>query len=769
MGLLDRLKEKIKRLSTLLTREELKSVMALSVLEPPAGARYKIGDTIHTAGAGSVLGNFKVYGIKAGGYGFAYIVLDEKTLTPYCLKTFRDQYDDDSQRVEQFNREAEAWIRLGKHPNLIYAHSVLEIGGRPYILFEYAAGSDLRRQIKGGPMAIRVTLKYAIQFCRGMVYAQSQFPGFVHGDVKPNNCLLAQDGTLKISDFGEAEVAQEPEDLSKVPALEQPSGSSDPIRDTPIHHWRVGTPPYMAPEQFDLLNKTDVRTDIYAFGVMLFEMLTGTRPFKGHSHRDCFEEHSKTIPPDPVSINTEISLPLADLVLRCLAKSPAERPGNFSLLEHELTSQLWDGYQEMVPPAACAEQTDEELINRGISFITLAHYDEALAYFSNLLTTHPGIARLWSHKGDVLSALRRYEEALTCFDRALELDSQLASAWANKGTALNALERYQEALACFDEALRLNSRLAFVWSNKGEALNQLGQLPKSLESLQRAATIDSQHFQTQLQLGIVLSKLGREGEAINAYAQAINLNPHVAEAHYKLGTAYSAAARLRQAIESYERALRLTPDHEGARSSLGNACREFYATSHQFVSEAYTEELIAFILAEQNDPEVVVKRAADLLRLSNSDPEVFYLCAGKIYDAVDRSTQKQGAALITALAKVRENINPQSHDRGHYYRLGKVYYGLDLYDECMEIFQQSLLSFGPDKKATYYIAACHEMKEEFQAALDYYRQARALDPACHLTQSGIKRMKAELALPVAPAINAMMPPPIELPVRAEQQ
>ncbi len=768
LRVLDRLKGKIKRLSTLLTSEELKSVMALTVLEPPAGARYRVGDTIHTSGVGSVLGKFKVYGIKAGGYGFAYIVLHEETLTPYCLKSIRHQYDDDAERVELFKREAEAWIRLGKHPNLIYAHTVLEIGGRPHILFEYAAGSDLWRQIKNGPLPIRTALKYAIQFCRGMVYAQSEFPGFVHGDVKPNNCLLSHDGTLKISDFGEADVSREPADSSKVPALEDSQHPSDQILDAPIRHWRVGTPPYMAPEQFDQLNKIDVRTDVYAFGIMLFEMLTGSRPFKGNRHHECFEEHKTIIPPDPVSINAEIPLKLAALILRCLAKSPAERPANFRVLERELSSLLSDGYQEVVPAAACGEQTTEDLIDRGISLITLDHYDEALACFDNLLTSSPQSARLWSHKGDVFSGLHRYEAALDCYDRALKLDPRSASAWASKGTTLNTVERYREALTCFDQALRLDARLAFVWSNKGQVLSLLGDLPESLKCLQRAAAIDSQHFQTHLQLGIVLSKLGRETEAISAYVQAITLNSQEAEAHYELANAYSRAAWLREAIESYDQTLRIERDHGEARSRMAEACRHFYSTSSQFVSEAYADELIDFLLGDQNDPDLVVTDAVDFLQLSDFDPEVFYLCANRIYDAVESASQKQWTMLTNALSKIRKNTDPDRHDKRYFYKFGKVYYGLDNYDDCIEIFQQSLLMFGPDKKAYYYIAACHEMKADLEPALDFYRQALALDPHAFLTQSGIKRVKNQLASLAAPQVDAVMQPQNELPLRAEQ-
>jgi serine/threonine protein kinase len=200
MGVLDVVRKKIRLISVLVTRKELKSVLAFSVLEPHDIARYKTGNVIRTE---SPFGDLKVYGVKSGGYGIVYIVLDEDTLTPYCLKTSRDRFLKKPDRTNGFMQEAETWLRLGKHPNIVYAHSVFKIGGRPHILLEYVAGSDLWSSVKQGPLPLKTALRYAIQFCRGMVYAQSKLPGFVHGDIKPNNCLVTMDGIIKITDFGQ--------------------------------------------------------------------------------------------------------------------------------------------------------------------------------------------------------------------------------------------------------------------------------------------------------------------------------------------------------------------------------------------------------------------------------------------------------------------------------------------------------------------------------------------------------------------------------------
>src|SRR5215813_13321614 len=123
MGILHVVKRNLRRLSILVNRQELKSVLALTLEDSPGRAEYKIGNKIRVVTNGGELSDLKVYGIKEGGYGFAYIVLDEETLDPYCLKTIRNRYVKSSSLAE-FKREAGVWIRLGSHPHIVSAHSL---------------------------------------------------------------------------------------------------------------------------------------------------------------------------------------------------------------------------------------------------------------------------------------------------------------------------------------------------------------------------------------------------------------------------------------------------------------------------------------------------------------------------------------------------------------------------------------------------------------------------------------------------------------------
>jgi tetratricopeptide (TPR) repeat protein len=431
------------------------------------------------------------------------------------------------------------------------------------------------------------------------------------------------------------------------------------------------------------------------------------------------------------------------LILRCLAKSPAERPADFHFLENELSELLWSIGQEKVPAVMAEELTHDDLINRSISLSALGYHDEALACLEDLTENRPKSARAWRHMGDVLCVLTHYDEALACFDRALGLEPS-APAWSSKAKALAKLRRYDEALLCLDLALALGPRLAFVWKDKGRTLINLGQFEESLTCLNRALAINPQHVEAHNSRGLAYSGLGKDDKAIEAYKRAINVNPEYAEAHYNLGNAYSHLGCMTEALESYTQAISSKPNYTEALECFARECRKFYHTSKQFVSDSYAESLITFLSGGQTDPEAVVSSAIEFLQLSGFDPKVLYLLGNKIYQSLEGIHGKRKQALVDTLMSVRQNIYTLEEDRSVFYWLAKIYYSLDLYNECLEVFQAAIRLFGPDDKALYYIAACYEMRGDKELALDGYKRALALDPDCLLTIAGIKRMQAEV-------------------------
>ncbi|HEY2923152.1 MAG TPA: serine/threonine-protein kinase [Candidatus Binatia bacterium] len=235
---------------------------------------WKIGDRIE--------GRWEVYQIYKGGMGIVYVVYDHEHRIPYAVKTFcDDDAGDNSDRIADFTEEALTWINLDVHENVTRAEFVETILGKPFLFLEFVSGGDLSRWI-GTPRLtedLPQVLRFAIQFCDGMKHAAAK--GIeVHRDIKPRNCLITEDNTLKVTDFGLAKAFQ----TAKAPVTNKRAPSpnaADSSVDRTASGTGAGTCTHMAPEQFDDVARVDARADVYSFGVLLFQMITGKLPFPG--------------------------------------------------------------------------------------------------------------------------------------------------------------------------------------------------------------------------------------------------------------------------------------------------------------------------------------------------------------------------------------------------------------------------------------------------------------------------------------------------------
>jgi serine/threonine protein kinase len=269
---------------------------------------WQIGDCIQN--------RWEIYKILRGGMGIVYIVYDHKDPNIYAAKIFQDQvFARNPIIAERFTQEALTWVNLDIHQNVTRARFVQSIGGKPYLFLEYVSGGDLGDWI-GTPRLtedLPQVLHFAIQFCDGMTHALSK--GIIaHRDIKPQNCLITSDGTLKVTDFGLAKVFDE----ASLIETEAPDVESLSINLTRTGR-AAGTPTHMAPEQFDDAKRVDVRADIYSFGVMLYQMLTGRLPFAGGTWQE-FRQLHKTQQPSPLSTPHAALKPIIET---CLAKDPA--------------------------------------------------------------------------------------------------------------------------------------------------------------------------------------------------------------------------------------------------------------------------------------------------------------------------------------------------------------------------------------------------------------------------------------------------------------
>ncbi len=532
---------------------------------------FRIGQTVRVPG----LGDFSVHDIKGGkgksGMGVVYIVLDVGSMTPYAVKTFQKWCLGTTDLVQRFLREAETWIRLDQHQNIVRAFYVASVKDQPHIFLEYVAGSDLRKKLAGGPLAVQDALRYSIQFCRGMAHAQRKVPGLVHRDVKPENCMFTSDDVMKVTDFGLVKVLAHADIL---PTTLSPGGddgedlSSQSFR-TRVGEMGVGTMPYMAPEQFTDFANVKPTADIYSFGIMLYEMLTGKRPFKGKKPEDFYYQHLKVTPLDPASVRREVGLELSDLVMRCMAKKAGQRPQDFTTLEAELAAMLKKEFGEEVPEVAAEELEAWEVVNKGAALSNLGRSKEALEYFDRAVKILPTFDAAWLNKGVVLAKARKQDEALECFAKAIEINPKSADAWYNRGTAFQSKKSLEKALESYQQATSLNPLFESAWLNMGVVLRRLKRIPDALEAYEHILSMNLQSAVTWFNRGFALSQVARFREALESYDKALAINPQYLEVWLNRGVVLRKSNRLIEALACYDKALKIHPRHPDAWYNKG--------------------------------------------------------------------------------------------------------------------------------------------------------------------------------------------------------
>jgi len=519
-------------------------------------SEWQVGDEIHDPEV--VPSRWRVYKVLRGGMGIVYIVFDHERHEPFALKTFRDEvFARRPDIVERFRREMLTWINLDAHENVTEAVRVLILKGKPYLFLEYINGGDLSQWIGTSRLTgdLSQVLRFAIHFCDGMSYVLSKGVS-AHRDVKPQNCLVTRHGVLKVTDFGLAKVF---EGADIPPPFPEGAGRADELgigltRKSLV----VGTPLYMAPEQFDDAKQVDMRADIYSFGVMLYEMLTGKPPFAGRTWKELERQHRLSRPPSPVTCDSELS----QVVERCLAKEARERFASFG----DIREQLLEVYKrlasesELLAPQPTAPDVTR-WVNKGTSLSQLGRAEEAVACYDHALQLDPRAVEVWANRGSALASLGRWEEALASHDRALELDPLLALAWVNRGQTLKELDRGDESLSCYDRAFELDPACMPAWYSKGVFLRERGQEADAFACFEHVLEIDPHNASALDNKAWLLMRQGRWPEALACYERIIELDARFAGVWCGKGVALAAMARVDEALACYDRALEIDPDH----------------------------------------------------------------------------------------------------------------------------------------------------------------------------------------------------------------
>jgi len=243
--------------------------------------------------------------------GVVWLAEDTRLQRKVALKTVKGADADTVEGRQRLMREARAAATLN-HPNIATVHDVLDVDGQVVVVFEYVEGDTLAARLQKGPMPVAEAIEVTWQLADALAAAHAQ--GVIHRDLKPSNVVLGPDGRAKVLDFGIARLVPAGADMS----VSAPGTIGGGL---------VGTPGYAAPEQY-LSRNVDGRADLYALGVMLFEMIAGRRPFPGSDAIHLATSVLRDDAPRLASSGTWVPPPLAKLVARLLERDPARRPAS---------------------------------------------------------------------------------------------------------------------------------------------------------------------------------------------------------------------------------------------------------------------------------------------------------------------------------------------------------------------------------------------------------------------------------------------------------
>jgi eukaryotic-like serine/threonine-protein kinase len=302
---------------------------------------------------GQTISHYRILGkLGGGGMGVVYEAEDTRLGRRVALKFIPDNLIGDAKSLERFAREARAASQLN-HPNICIIHDIQDNNGHPFIVMEKLEGESLKQMIKGKPLDTDQVLEMGVQVADALIASHAK--GIIHRDIKPANIFLTTNGQAKVLDFGLAKLTKE----SKL-ATSTDTGIEDSLTAVGVI---PGTAVYMAPEQARS-EALDPRSDLFSFGVVLYEMATGKKPFSGTNIVTTLDAVLHQKPAPPRSLNPAVPPELENIIGKAMEKDKAKRYQNaaemkadLQHLKKETDSGLVKTSQKIVQPLRVATQT----------------------------------------------------------------------------------------------------------------------------------------------------------------------------------------------------------------------------------------------------------------------------------------------------------------------------------------------------------------------------------------------------------------------------
>jgi len=622
--------------------------------------------------------------LGSGGMGVVYRAEDTALGRTVALKFLSSQIVQDPKRVERFRDEARTASALN-HPNICTIYEVGEQEGEMFIAMEYVEGRPLSEFLRDGGMAVETLLRYGRQISAALEHAHER--GIVHRDLKPANVVITPDGTAKILDFGLAK-RHDPEQLHKT-TQGVPTETSVGL---------TGTLPYMSPEQLQG-EVTGPRSDIWSLGVMLYEMASGERPFRGENlYRLCTAIITEPMPPLPENVPAG----LAAVIKRCLQKEQTRRYQRASELRAALEALEISG---TAPAAARPAAEQPGAARKPMWWIALG--------VAVVLLAGVGIGTLWRSKtpsspgkGGGMSVPERVQLAVLPASGATDSDD-----------------------SAFNDGLveTLTSRLTTLTEK-----HPLAVIPASEVRARKVATVDAARAEFGVNLGLVINVQHAEGQ------ERVNYSLVDAASHQQLRGGTITAPRgdpfalQDQVSESVTQALELQLQPQEKRALQAHGTTEPAAYDFYLQGRGYLQD---YVKPENVDNAINVLNSA-----LKKDPAFAAANAG-LGEAYWRKYELTHDKKWIAAAQENCNrgVERDSTLSAAHICLGRIFWGTGNYEKSVDEYQRAVELEPTSDAAHGGLAYAYEQLGQLDAAEKTFKQAIAVRPNYWATYNWLGR------------------------------
>src|SRR5437867_2251544 len=507
---------------------------------------------------GQTLSHYRILEqLGRGGMGVVYRSRDERLERDVAIKLLPEGALADPEARQRSRREALALSRLNR-PAIATVHDFDSQDGIDFLVMEYVEGETLASRIAAGPLALDEVAAFGARIAEALEAAHEQ--GVVHRDLKPGNIMITRRGAVKVLDFGLASLLQ---------TAERPAGGWVTTQ-TDV---RLGTLPYMAPEQ--LLGKsTDSRTDLHALGVVLFEMATGTLPFKNPVSTALVYEIINDAPPRPTTLRPDLPAGLEESILRCLGKSPGDRYASARELAEALRPDT-----AARPPEPVARRRIDSLVVLPLDNLS---GDPEQEYFADGMTDAliAELARIGGLRVISRTSAMSYKRArkpLPEIARELRVDAVIA------GTVLRAGDR-----------VRINAQLIDAGADRRVWARTYQRDPSDILELQGEV---AHAIADEIQL-----ELSPEEQARLGARRAVHLGAYEAYLRGRFLWNQRSVSRVVKSIEYFQQAIAAHPDYALGHVGLADAYGILGANGDLPAGESFPKAKAAAMRALEIDP-----------------------------------------------------------------------------------------------------------------------------------------------------------------------